>query len=137
MRRRRRSGLGRRNRASRRERLVLAQNCGLEVTQVLAGLQAQLLLEHPATRLVRVQRVRLPARAVEREHQLAAKSLAVGMLGDQRLELRHECGITAEDEVGVDPLLERSEPQLLQLCDGGGRERLGSAAPGAGRPARA
>ncbi len=33
--------------------------------------------------------------------------------------------MTAEGEVGVDALLERREPQLLELCDGCGRERLG------------
>ena len=32
---------------------------------------------------------------------------------------------TAEGEVGVDALLERREPQLLELRDGRGRERLG------------
>ena len=47
------------------------------------------------------------------------------MFCDERFELRDELGLTAEGEVGVDALLERREPQLFELCDGRGRERLG------------
>ena len=39
------------------------------------------------------------------------------MLGDERLELADELGVTAEREIGLDPLLERGEPQLLQPGD--------------------
>ena len=61
-----------------------------------------------------VERLRLPARAVEREHQLAAQPLAVRVLRDQRLELADQLGVAAEREVGLDPLLERRQPQILQ-----------------------
>src|SRR5215217_5842069 len=45
------------------------------------------------------------------------------MLADEPLELGHELGVAAEDEVGLDPLLERGQPQLLEtrdlsLCEG-------------------
>ena len=52
--------------------------------------------------------------AVEREHQLRAQPLTMRVLGDQRLELADEVGVAAEREVGLDPLLERREPQVLQ-----------------------
>ena len=39
------------------------------------------------------------------------------MRGRQRLELAHQLGMTAESELGVDPLLDADEPQLLQAAD--------------------
>jgi hypothetical protein len=39
------------------------------------------------------------------------------MLADQPLELGHQLGVAAEDEVGLDPLLERGQPQLLETRD--------------------
>ena len=71
-----------------------------------------------------MQRVSLPAAAVEREHQLAAQPLAEHVLGDQRLELRHQLVMAAERQVGVDAILERREPQLLQPGDLALRVRL-------------
>ena len=124
-------------RTSGQERLVLPQDRRLELAQFLAGLEPELLLEHAAPGLVRVECVGLPARAIEGEHQLAADPLAIGVFRDQRFELGHECGIASECEIRVDSFFERSQAELLQLGDGGGRERLGPAAPGAGRPARA
>ncbi len=52
-------------------------------------------------------------------------SLAIRVFRDQRFELGHECGIASECEIRVDSFFERSQAELLQLCDGGGRERLG------------
>ena len=45
------------------------------------------------------------------------------MLADEPLELGHELGVAAEDEVGLDPLLESGQTQLLEtrdltLCEG-------------------
>ena len=39
------------------------------------------------------------------------------MLADERLELADDVAVSAELEVGVDPLLERDEPQLLEPAD--------------------
>jgi hypothetical protein len=44
--------------------------------------------------------------------------------GGQRLELADQVGLPAAREVGVDPLLERRQPQLLEPHDLGLRERL-------------
>ena len=50
--------------------------------------------------------------------------LAQRVLGDERLELADELRVAAEREVGVDPLLERREAELLEPDDRGLRERL-------------
>ena len=46
------------------------------------------------------------------------------MLRGERLELGHERELTAERELGVDPLLDRREAQLLESLDLDSRERL-------------
>ena len=71
-----------------------------------------------------MERVGLPAAAVQREHQLSAQAFAERVLGDERLELRHQVVVAAERQVGVDPILERREPQLLEPSDLAVRERL-------------
>ena len=46
------------------------------------------------------------------------------MLGDERAQLSDELAVAAEREIGVDPPLERDEPELLEPCDRGLGERL-------------
>ena len=76
----------------RRQRRVLRQNRPFQSTQPLAGLDPQLLDQCPAPVLVGLQRVGLPVAAVEGEHQLRPKALAIRVLGDQRLELSDHVG---------------------------------------------
>ena len=47
------------------------------------------------------------------------------MFENQCVELRHDLGMAAQREIGVDPLLERGEPPRLQLVGRDRRERLG------------
>ena len=108
--------------ARRRERLVLLEDRPLEPAQVLAGLEPELLVEQPAAGLVDGERVRLAPAAVQGEHQLAAQPLAERMSADEPLQLRDELGLPAELEVGVDALLERGEPLLLEARALGARE---------------
>ena len=56
--------------------------------------------------------------------QLAAHPLAERMRGDERLELRHEPAVAAESEIGLDPLLQQREPELLEPRRLDCRERL-------------
>jgi hypothetical protein len=103
---------------------VLREDRALQLAEAVARLDSQL-LDQPAPRvLVRLQGVRLTVAAVEGEHQLRAQVLAVGMLRDQRLQLSDDLGVLTELELGVDQLLERGEPQLVQACDLGLGERL-------------
>ena len=54
-----------------------------------------------------MERVSLPAAAIEREHRLAAQTLAKRVLRDKRLELRHQLVMAAERQFGVDAILDR------------------------------
>src|SRR5207247_7853365 len=69
-------------------------------------------------------RLRLPAAAVEGDHQLAAGPLPQWLFLDERLQLGDEPGLLSELEVGVDPLLQRVEPQLREPPAGRLGERL-------------
>ena len=99
------------------ERGILSQDCLLELTQGTAGVDPELLDQHPARLLVDLERLRLTARPIERQHQLAAQALPERVLGNERLELADELGVAAEREVRFDPPLERPEEQLLEACD--------------------
>ena len=68
--------------------------------------------------------VGLAARAVQRQHQLAAQPLAVRLVRDQRLELADQLTVSAGVQIAVDRLLDRRLPQRFQPADLRGRERL-------------
>ena len=106
------------------QRLVLAQDRGLERLELRAWVDAELLDERLARGAVGRERVGLAPRAVEREHELRARSLAQRLRCDERLELGDELGVAPEREVRLDPLLERDEPELLEPGDLGLGERL-------------
>ena len=110
---------------------VLLEDRPLEVTADPAGLDPELLDERAAGVPVGLQRVGLPAGAVERQHQLPARPLAQRVLGDERLELRDQLGVAAEREIGLDPVLEaarrssssRAISDLGERLEGEVRER--------------
>ena len=106
------------------ERLVLAEDRGLELAELGARIDAELLDERLARGAVGGERVGLPSRAVEREHELRARALAQRLGSDERLELRDELGVAAERKIGLDPLLERDRAELLEPRDLGLGERL-------------
>jgi hypothetical protein len=100
------------------------EDLAFQAAELGIGLQPQLLGQLPASVLVDAQRVRLPARAVQGEHELAAQVLAVRVARHQRLQLPGERGMTAEREIGVDALLQRGHAQLVEPGDLGPRERV-------------
>ena len=106
----------------RRDARLVPQDLRLEPLELRAGLDAELLDEPCARVLIRVERLRLPARAVERQHELAAERLAERVLANERLELAHDVTVPAELEIRLDPLLVRDESQLLEPADLGLRE---------------
>ena len=65
------------------DRRVLSEDRGLEVLEVSPRLEAELLAEAVASLPVDLERFRLPAGAVEGEHQPAAQPLPRRMCGDQ------------------------------------------------------
>ncbi len=106
-----------RRRLRRGERRVLVEDLTLEPPQVLARLEAELLRERAASLLVGLQRLRLPTRAVEGEHQLPPGPFAQRMLDDERLELDDELLVASELEIGLDPLLLGGEAELVEARD--------------------
>ena len=84
----------------------------LEPAELLARLEPELVPEPPPSAAVDVERLGLPPGAVEREHQLGPRPLAVRALLDERRELRDELLVAAEREPGLGALLARREPEL-------------------------
>ena len=68
----------------------MAENRPLELAERRAWLDAELVGERPARVPVGGECILLAAGAVEREHELLAQPLAVGLGGDQLAELRHD-----------------------------------------------
>ena len=91
------------------ERRVLAQHGTLELLQRRARLDAELLDEHLTRRAVGLERVLLPAGAIEREDLLLPQALAVRVLRDERRELADELLVPAERELRVVPQLDRGD----------------------------
>jgi hypothetical protein len=94
---------------------VLAQDRPLKLLERRARLRAELFDERRTCGAVGLERVRLPARAIEREHELPAEPLAEWVLADEGLELRHEVRVAPESQVGVDAALERLEAKLGEV----------------------
>src|SRR5262249_8372051 len=93
------------------------QNAQLELLQHRSGVDPELLGEQPTPALEHLQRVGLPAAAIQRKHQLATQPLAERVLGDERLQLRDQLVMSAERQVGLDPIADRRQPELLQPRD--------------------
>ena len=106
------------------ERRVLREDRALELAERLARLDPELVDERLARTLIDRERVGLPARAVERQHQLRARALPQRLLEHEALELGDELAVPREREVSVDPVLERGQAQLLEPRDLRVREGL-------------
>ena len=111
-RRQRRLGCG-----GRVERRVLDEDRALEPRQGGARLDAELVEQRALRLVVRVERLRLPAGAVESEDQQAAEALAERMLCDEAFELTDEVGVAPQLQLRVDAIFDRDEPQRLEPCD--------------------
>ncbi|HKC78324.1 MAG TPA: hypothetical protein VKB70_08075, partial [Gaiellaceae bacterium] len=108
----------------RREARVLPEDRALELLLRGARLEAELLVEDAPRVAVDLESVRLPSAPVEREQPLFEESLAVGMLGRERLELRDDGVVATGREVGVHAKLERGQAQLFEPLRVGGAPRL-------------
>ncbi len=102
----------------------MGEDRSLEVFERLAWLQPELLGKHAPRILVALEGLGLASRSVEREHQLPAQPFSQRMLGHERLQLSNEVSVTGEGKVGLDPLLQDREPQLLESHNLPLRERL-------------
>ena len=86
----------------------------LQLPEPRPRLEPQLVVQHPPPRAVGLQRVRLPAAAVEREHQLGPQPFAHRVPQHLQLQLGHQRAVPAQREVGVDAVLDGAQPQLVQ-----------------------
>ena len=118
-----RAGTGRISRAGlAQQQRVLLKDALCEVLQLRARVQPELIRQLLAGTRIRVERVRLPARAVEGDHQLAAEALPERVGEGQRFEFGDEVAVPARRQFGGAEHLQRSQAYLLQpghFGDGG------------------
>ena len=125
------------------QRGILPKDRALELPKPRSGLDPQLLGQRLAGVPVDRKGLGLSPGTIQRHHQLASQALSERVLGDQRLQLRHQLTVAPERQVGLDPLLDRHQPELLQGGDLPLGEGLvgelgqGRPAPQAQRPAKA
>ena len=89
----------------------------MKLPQRGARLDAEPVHERDARGLVDLERLGLPARAVQGEHQLGAEMLAERIGACESVELADQLRVAAVGEIALDPLLETGEAKLLQACD--------------------
>ena len=111
-------------RATQVQPRVLAQDRRVQPAQLAAGFDADLVDERGTRAAVGLQRLRLPTRAIQREHQLPVQALAQRVIGDEPFELCDELAMAPVGELGVDRTRERGQAQRLQATDLRRRERL-------------
>ena len=124
-----------RGRSDANEGTLLAEDGAVERLELRARLDAQVFDQRASRLVVCRQRLGLPARAIERQHQVRPQALAERVQADERFDLGHELRVRAGLEVRSDPVFERSEAKILEATDLVLRECLqlhvgqGSAAP--------
>jgi hypothetical protein len=96
------------------ERRIVLQDRPLQASQLVAGLEPQLLRQDLARAAVCVERLGLSPAAVQREHELPVEPLAQRVPADERSKLGHQNVVMPGGEIGVDPSLERGPAQLLE-----------------------
>ena len=94
--------------------VVLAQDLDLELAQVWRRIDAKLICQERADLAEAVQRVGLPARAIEGDHQLSPSTLTERLLAHEGLKIRDGLGVMAGREFRVDQILLGRIAKLLQ-----------------------
>ena len=106
------------------ERGILAQDRLLQAPQLRSRLQPERLDERVAGVAEHVERLGLPPRPVEREHQQRAQALAQRVLVDERAQPADRLAVAPRVEVVLERQLGRRKVKLLEAADLRGRERL-------------
>ena len=91
------------------ERGVATEDSQLELLEAGTGLEPQLLGQATSELLVDLERLGLPPRSVEREHELAAQPLTQRVARDQIAQLPHQLAGVAEGQIGLHALLHRGQ----------------------------
>ena len=106
----------------RGELLVLVEDRRLELAQLDAGLEAELVAERPAQHAIHLERVGLPAHAIEGEHEQTMGPLAQRVRSDELLQRPDRLLRAPEREQRLEPLLVdeqalRLQALALQRCE--------------------
>ena len=96
----------------------------MQVAQCAPRLDAEPLDQRPACRPIRLERLRLSPRAIQRQHQLRAQALTERILVDQRLELPDQLVVSAAGQLSLVLLLNTDQASLIQPRDLTLREAL-------------
>ena len=80
------------------DRRIVREDRLLEPAELGSRLESQLVGEHAPRLLERLERIGLPAAAIERQHQLPPQPLPEGVVRERRPERRHELAMLAERE---------------------------------------
>ncbi len=100
----------------------LLEDLGVQRPQRRGRLDAEFVDERRAGVVERPQCLGLAAGAVQRQHLLLAKPLVIRVLDGERLEFSDQLGVATEAQIGVDPPLQRGQPELVEPgdlgCDG-------------------
>ena len=86
----------------------------MQPAQVRPGVDAELLDQDRAGPLVGQQRIGLPTRAIQRQHELRPQPLPQRLLADQPLQLGHQLPMTPQPQLRLDPILQGDQPELGQ-----------------------
>ena len=102
----------------------MLEDLPLELAQPRPRIEPQLAGEPLPGRGEDRQRIGVPSRSIESEHQLPDQALSQRVLAHELLELWHETRALAACEVGVDPLLDSEQTALFELLDRTRGDRL-------------
>ena len=100
------------------QRRVLTEDRRLQPAQLRARIQAELVGEHPPGVAEGTQRVRLTARAVQGQHQLAPQALAERCGPNRPVEVGDQVGVATHRQQGVETVFAGGRPQFLQAARG-------------------
>ena len=114
-----------------RQLRIVREDHALQPPQLRPRLDPELVHQQPAARAHRLERLRLPAGPIQRQHQLRAQALAQRVLGDQRRPA-HRPGPRRARMPGRPPSAPRSPPPAAPP---GGRSRAARTRRSDDRPA--
>src|SRR5215207_11739282 len=93
---------------------ILVEDAVLQLGQARRWVDPQLIAERGAQLLVGRERLGVASLPVQRQHQLATRTLAERVARHEGLELPGELAMAAERELGVGPVLDGDEPELVE-----------------------
>jgi hypothetical protein len=104
-------------RRRRPKRWILLEDALLEVPKRRAGVDAEFVCQGASGPVEGVERLALPPGPVQGQHQLAPQRLPERVSGDQIFQFADHLEVASGGQLGLDALLHRAQPGLLQAPD--------------------